>query len=80
MRSRALRLLFYSAFLMNSAQADRPLVNTTLGKVEGVWHTSEKGVKYAAFMGIPYAKPPIGKLRFEVKLDLFFCNLKNSQI
>jgi para-nitrobenzyl esterase len=36
-----------------------PLARTTAGKVEGAW---EDGI--AVFRGIPYAEPPVGKLRF----------------
>ncbi|RZC33123.1 venom carboxylesterase-6-like [Asbolus verrucosus] len=42
-----------------------PTITTPLGKVRGYWKTSAKGEKFAAFEGIPYAKPPIGKRRFE---------------
>jgi len=58
----------FTVFLLNGVKADRPLVKTEAGQVEGVWQTSAKGLKYAAFLGIPYAKPPIGELRFEVEL------------
>nr|CAI5867881.1 unnamed protein product [Callosobruchus analis] len=44
---------------------ERPQVKTKLGDVEGIWRTSFSGRRYAAFEGIPYAKPPIGDLRFE---------------
>ncbi|CAH2002359.1 unnamed protein product [Acanthoscelides obtectus] len=43
----------------------QPQVETKIGKVEGTWRTSFNGRKYAAFEGIPYAKPPIGDLRFK---------------
>lgn len=44
------------------------VVQTTTGPVKGiikktVWH----GIPYHAFFGIPYAKPPLGALRFKVK-------------
>jgi para-nitrobenzyl esterase len=36
-----------------------PLVETALGTVEGASHSG-----YERFLGIPYARPPIGRLRF----------------
>jgi len=63
-----LSILVFSVAFLQYVDADRPSVETKLGKVEGVWQTSAKGLKYAAFMGIPYAKPPVGDLRLEVFL------------
>ncbi|CAL1292760.1 unnamed protein product [Larinioides sclopetarius] len=40
-----------------------PEVNTPLGKIEGVTSQIE-GLPVKAFLGIPYAKPPVGSLRF----------------
>ena len=42
-------------------------VNTNYGEVKGIEKTSLLGTKYISFQGIPYAKPPIGDLRFRVK-------------
>ncbi|KAJ8939209.1 hypothetical protein NQ314_011197 [Rhamnusium bicolor] len=50
---------------------DLPEVETPLGKIIGEWRNSNGGIKYAAFEGIPYAKPPIGELRFEVRGQSF---------
>lgn len=42
-----------------------PIVNTEHGALRG--RVCDNGVgKYLAFKGIPYAKPPLGKLRFKV--------------
>jgi hypothetical protein len=43
-----------------------PLVNTKLGLVHGTWKISADGNRYASFTKVPYAKPPVGALRFEV--------------
>ncbi|XP_018563117.1 venom carboxylesterase-6-like [Anoplophora glabripennis] len=50
--------------LVCSSQDDLPEIDTLLGRVQGYWKTLE-GITYAAFEGIPYAKPPVGDLRFE---------------
>ncbi|XP_023311616.1 venom carboxylesterase-6 isoform X1 [Anoplophora glabripennis] len=47
-----------------SSQDDLPEIDTPLGRVQGYWKTIES-ITYAAFEGIPYAKPPVGDLRFE---------------
>lgn len=41
-------------------------VETALGKIRGSYKVSYGGRIFAAFEGVPYAKPPIGKLRFQV--------------
>lgn len=45
---------------------DSPIVSTTTGKLQGFAATSRNGQKYFQFLGIPYAQPPVGRLRFEV--------------
>ncbi|KOC63848.1 Venom carboxylesterase-6 [Habropoda laboriosa] len=42
-----------------------PRVDTHLGNISGYYKTSQFGKKYEAYEGIPYAEPPVGKLRFE---------------
>ena len=41
-----------------------PVVTIKTGKVEGELCYSTKGRVFASFSGIPFAKPPVGKLRF----------------
>lgn len=48
-----------------------PLVKTTLGAIRGYYKTSHDGRKFAAFEGIPFAKPPIGDRRFEVSCSFY---------
>ena len=46
-----------------------PIVDTRYGKLEGVTSTSRDGRTFYEYLGIPYAKPPVGSLRFEVSND-----------
>ncbi|CAH0552750.1 unnamed protein product [Brassicogethes aeneus] len=57
------RWIFSICFL--NACLCNPEVKTSLGKILGHVKTSFNGRKFAAFEGIPYAKPPVGDLRFE---------------
>jgi hypothetical protein len=43
-----------------------PIVETVNGKIQGGVSVSRNGKEFYAFRGIPYAKPPVGDLRFEV--------------
>jgi len=38
-----------------------------LGQVRGSILVSVNGRRFLAFRGIPYAKPPVGNLRFQVR-------------
>lgn len=49
------------------SEDDAPRVKTPLGGIKGVYKVSHGGRKYEAYLGVPYALPPIGKLRFKVK-------------
>lgn len=42
------------------------VVQTEYGKVRGVQKISAINTPYNAFLGIPYAAPPVKKLRFKV--------------
>jgi carboxylesterase type B len=45
-------------------------VNVNQGTVKGIIETLPDGRKFQRFSGIPYAKPPIGKLRFRAPQKL----------
>lgn len=58
-------VLFLSLF--PSIWGDEPLIITIKqGKLRGSKYKSRNGTEYRSFLGIPYAKPPIGELRFQV--------------
>lgn len=48
------------------------IVQTQHGPVEGTTRTSDLGREYFSFMGIPYAKPAEGVLKFRVSSDWMF--------
>jgi hypothetical protein len=47
--------------------AERPIVNTPLGQIQGVILASRLGKQISAFRGIRYAKAPTEDLRFQVR-------------
>ncbi|CAG9837939.1 unnamed protein product [Diabrotica balteata] len=47
---------------------DEPLVKTPQGTVQGYYKNSFGERQFLAFEGIPYAKPPVGNLRFAVSV------------
>lgn len=56
-------------FLMGFIRGElTSIVVTDKGPIQGeIRKTLFNSVPYSAFEGIPYGKPPIGKLRFKVK-------------
>ncbi|XP_062544107.1 esterase B1-like [Armigeres subalbatus] len=45
--------------------AESPVVPTQYGPIRGVRKTASTGVEYCSFQRVPYAKPPVGDLRFK---------------
>lgn len=43
-----------------------PIVTIEEGQVKGTQTENYQGGKFFSFLGIPYAKPPVGELRFKV--------------
>lgn len=57
--------------LVGGARLDEtidPIVTTCQGNMRGTTMTSRNGRTFYAFLGIPYAAPPVGALRFKVSL------------
>ncbi|XP_073973378.1 venom carboxylesterase-6-like [Rhodnius prolixus] len=54
-----------STLLYNVATFGQLIVNTTCGTLIGLEFTTGNGRIVAAFHGIPFAKPPLGELRFQ---------------
>nr|AAX58713.1 pheromone-degrading enzyme [Popillia japonica] len=42
-----------------------PTLEISTGVLQGTYKTSYNGRKFSAFDGVPYARPPVGELRFE---------------
>lgn len=45
-----------------------PIVTVEQGKLKGAIEKLYNGAEYYSFKGIPYATPPVGKLRFRVHI------------
>lgn len=55
-----------------------PIVEISDGKLKGTIRKNYKGEDFYAFLGIPFAKPPVGELRFKVSdhnIHLVLCML-----
>lgn len=63
----ALVLNFVMPYDDSSTDEEFTIVTTFSGKIRGLKHETLYNQKpYYAFKGIPYAKPPLGSLRFKV--------------
>ena len=80
-------ILFLTAVLCSLCHADTEtvVVKTSLGSVKGYTDQTIHGRRLNGFKGLPYAKPPIGELRFKVTFSfkyikkLFYqINLKHT--
>ncbi|XP_057667531.1 venom carboxylesterase-6-like [Diorhabda carinulata] len=57
-------ILFIFYCLIAGCNSEDPFVTIPQGHVQGYYKKSFNGRTYSAFEGIPYAKPPVGHLRF----------------
>ncbi|XP_047527154.1 juvenile hormone esterase-like isoform X1 [Vanessa atalanta] len=57
-------ILFNCRFFGTSSAMNNAIVTVKEGKLQGTIQNLPDGTKYYSFKGIPYAQPPIGKLRF----------------
>jgi len=57
-------LLPFLLFLVSQVHAQRPIVSLEDGEISGDLDFSYAGRAFSSFRGVPYAKPPIDRLRF----------------
>lgn len=69
-----IKSLISNQLLKRFPPAVRPIVRVRQGQLRGVTSTLPNGSTYHYFKGIPYAKPPVGELRFRppVPIDRFY--------
>ena len=63
-------LVLFTTQLKYAVLESPPQVHIEQGILQGTYLTSSNGRKYAAFQGVPYASPPIGKFRFKVHINM----------
>ena len=64
----SLRFLALSLALgLASSSSAHVIVETRNGRVKGRHETSHTGKPFVGFHSIPYAEPPVGELRFNVR-------------
>ena len=60
--------LIFLSFLIQCCWAQKlaPVIEIESGKVSGIIEQSFFGQEYSSYLGIPFAEPPTGNLRFNV--------------
>lgn len=71
-------VIFYYCFTVSFGADVAPKVETPNGVVVGHYRKSYNGRVYSAFEGIPYAKKPVGELRFQVGVAYTFFYSQNK--
>ena len=61
---------FVTTVFLRVARNDLPLVEVDQGPVRGQNWKSRSGRTYHSFLGLPYAKPPVGDKRFKLPQPL----------
>lgn len=61
-----LTVLKLSHYIAN--MSPEPIVTIKQGVLKGQTEKTKSGVEFNSFLGIPYAQPPIGELRFKVSI------------
>lgn len=59
---------------------ENPIVEVRQGKLRGINEKNINGINYVAFRGVPYAKPPIGNLRFKVTSIKLYISIIHMKI
>lgn len=53
-------------------KAEEVVIEIPLGRLKGLKEQNFRGDVFFSFLGIPYAKPPVGDLRFKVSTSFSF--------
>ena len=61
--------IFFSTYF-NFNHAGFVDIQTSLGQIRGIDIKSSHNAPGIGFLGVPYAKPPVGERRFKVSLEL----------
>lgn len=61
--------VFIFIFFRGGKMSEAPVVNVEEGALQGKFITNDFGKSFYSFLGIPYAKPPLGSLRFKVRMQ-----------
>lgn len=68
-------LLIASASVLCFGLDNSPIRHTIYGKVRGKVTSRYDGVEVEEYLGVPFAEPPEGELRFKVSYFLTICTI-----